>query len=97
MSRDHRVLPQLAVDRQAQAQVAEPLELVGVQQHQRRADRGERRVGLGFVELGLRQLHVAGGDVVGDHQAGDVVGQLSSVTSVPTGISRPITRPISTS
>ena len=39
-------------------------------------DRGERRVRLGFVELGLRQLHVAGRDVVGDHQAGDVVGQV---------------------
>ena len=70
------VLPELAVDPQPQPQVGEPLELVGVQQHQRRPDRGERRVGLGLVELGLGQLHVAGGDVVGDHQAGDVVGEV---------------------
>ena len=67
---DHRVLAQLAVDPQAQAQVAEPLELVVVEQDQRRSDRREGRVGLGLEELGLRQLHVAGGDVVGHHQAG---------------------------
>ena len=36
---DHRVLAQLAVDPQPQAQVAEPLELVVVEQDQRRADR----------------------------------------------------------
>ena len=73
---DHGVLAQLAVDPQPQPQVAEPLELVGVQQHQRGSDRGEGRVGLGLVELGLRQLDVAGGDVVGDDQAGDEVGEV---------------------
>ena len=75
---DEHVLANLAVDAQPQPQVAESLELVGVEQHQRRADRGEGRIGLCFVELGLRQLDVAGGDIVGDDEPGDVVGQVRS-------------------
>ena len=71
---DHRVLAQLAVDPQPQPQVAEPLELVGVEEDERGSDRREGRVGLGLEELGLRQLDVAGRHVVGHHQAGDERG-----------------------
>ena len=62
---DEHVLPQFAADPQTQAQIAESLELVGVEQHQGRADRGERWIRLGLVELGFRQLDVAGRHVVG--------------------------------
>ena len=53
-----------------------------------RPDRGEGRVGLGFEELGLRQLHVPGRDVVGDHQPGHergpvVLGDLRAHRQLP--------------
>ena len=73
---DGRVLTDLAVDSQLKTQVAEALEFVGIQQHQRRAGRGERRIRLRLVELGFRELNIARGDIVGHHQARDVVGQI---------------------
>ena len=72
---DDHVLPHLAVDPQLQAQVGEALQFVGVEQHQCRSDRRERRIGLALVELGLGELNVAGRDIVGDNKSGDVVGQ----------------------
>ena len=73
---DDHVLAHLAVDAQLQPQIAEALEFIGVQQHQRRPDRGERRIGLRFEELGFGQLHIARRDIVGDHQPDDELGQV---------------------
>ena len=63
----------LAVDRQPQPQVAEALQVAGVEQHQPGPDGREGGVGLRLVELRLGQLQVARRDVVGDDQPGDVV------------------------
>ena len=65
-----------AVDRQGQPQRLQPVEVSGVDQGQPRADRGEGGVGLRLVELGAGQLDLPGADVVGDHQRGDVPGQV---------------------
>ena len=73
---DRAVLAQFAVDPQLQAQLAETVELLGVQQHQRWPDGCERRIRLGFVELRFRQLHIARRHIVGHHQTADVVGQV---------------------
>ena len=86
-SSDDHVLAHLAVDPQLQAQIAEALELIGVEQHQRGADRCKRRIRLGLVELGLGELDVAGRDIVGHNESRDVVGQVDSVIAVPTGMS----------
>ena len=94
---DDHVLAHLAVDRQPQPQLTETLEFLGVDQHQRRPDRGEGGIGLRLEELLLGQLHIARRDVVGDHQPTTKSARLAAVTSVPTGSSRPKTRPISSS
>ena len=73
---DGAVLAHLPVDRQGQPQRLQPVEVGGVDQGQPRADRGEGGVGLRLVELGAGQLDLPGADVVGDHQRGDVPGQV---------------------
>ena len=73
---DDHVLAHFAVDAQLQPQIAETLEFLGVDQHQRRPDRGEGGIGLRFEELLLGQLHIARRDIVGDHQPAHVLGQV---------------------
>ena len=65
---DQHILPKLAVDPQLQPQITKAFQLVGIDKHQRRADRGEGWIRLRLVELGFAELHVAGRDVVGHHQ-----------------------------
>ena len=56
---NNHVLAQLPVYPQLHPQVTEALELVGVEQNQRRPDLGKRRVRLRLVELGFGQLDIA--------------------------------------
>ena len=61
---------------QKHPQVTEALELIGIDQHQRGPDRGERRIRLRLVELRFRHLHVARRHVVGHQQPVDELGQV---------------------
>ena len=93
---DERVLPLVAANAQAQPQVAEPLELLGIQQRELRPHRGERRIRLGLIELRLRKLNVTPHIVWTTSPAMNSL-RFASEMLVPIGIARPITSPISTS
>jgi len=73
---DDHVLAYLAVDRQPQPQLTETLEFLGVDQHQRRPDRGEGGIGLRLEELLLVSCTSRAENVVGDHQAHHEIGQV---------------------
>ena len=71
-------LPDRVVDREKQLEIVEAGEFVGVGHGQPRADRAEAAIALAFEELHLRQLHVAGAEVVRDGDGEDIVLDLSA-------------------
>ena len=57
---------------QSPAQFGKPTEIGGIEHDKVQARRRERGIGLAFIEFAVRQLDVAGTDVVAHDNAGDV-------------------------